>query len=154
MVLTDALMLAMSVFFLIILMYVIFRTKIGIAMRAISIDTVTAGLMGIKVNYVVLGTFLVAGILAGISGMFLALNYTIYPQLGKMVVKGFIASVIGGLGSITGAVIGALLLGLIEILLINFVGSANTPIFTFLIMILFLIVRPRGIAGIITQEKA
>jgi len=84
----------------------------------------------------------------------LGINYTLYPQLGNLVTKGFIASVIGGLGSMSGAVIGAVLLGVIETLLINFIGSGYAPVFTFLIMLVFLLVHPQGIAGSNVQEKA
>jgi branched-chain amino acid transport system permease protein len=150
----DLLMITLSLLLLFVLMYVIFRTKVGTAMRAVSMDASTAGLMGIDVNTIVLGTFIVAGMLAGVSGMFLAIKYTLYPQLGRLVVKGFIASVIGGLGSITGALIGAVLLGLMEITLINLIGSGYAPVFSFVIMLVFLILRPQGIAGIIIQEKA
>ncbi len=87
--------------------------------------------------------------------MFLGINYTLYSKLGSMVVKGFIASVIGGLGNIAGAVIGAFLLGITEVILtnINGIGSSLTPVVTFFIMIVFLLVRPQGIAGKIIKEK-
>ena len=71
-----------------------------------------------------------------------------------MITKGFIASVIGGLGNITGAVIGAILLGVTEVFFIGLVGSGITPVFLFFIMLAFLLIRPQGIAGKIVQEKA
>ena len=74
--------------------------------------------------------------------------------VGQLIVKGFIASVIGGLGSITGAMIGAVLLGVLEVTLISLVGAGIAPVFVFVIMLTFLLVRPRGIAGVIVQEKA
>ena len=117
-------------------------------------DRDTAGLMGINVFGIIQLAFFLSGALAGLSGVFLGINYTLYPQLGNLVVKGFIASVIGGLGSILGAVLGAILLGLTETLLINFVGSGYAPVFSFLIMLIFLLVRPQGIAGSNIQEKA
>jgi len=70
------------------------------------------------------------------------------------VVKGFVASVIGGLGSLPGAVIGAVLLGLLDTLSINFVGSGYAPVVTIMVMLVFLLVRPQGIAGSNIQEKA
>ena len=70
-----------------------------------------------------------------------------------MITKGFIASVIGGLGSISGALIGAILLGVVEVFLIGLVGAGWVPVCLFGIMILFLLVRPRGISGLIVQEK-
>lgn len=73
-----------------------------------------------------------------------------------MIVKGFIASVIGGLGNVAGAVIGAILLGVVEVGLtgIDTIGSGLSPVVIFIIIIVFLIVRPQGIAGIIIHEKA
>jgi branched-chain amino acid transport system permease protein len=67
---------------------------------------------------------------------------------------GFVASVIGGLGSISGALIGAVLLGVVEIFLIGLVGAGWAPVFVFIIMLVFLLLRPRGISGVIVQEKA
>lgn len=136
------------------LLLVLYRSKLGLAVRTVSFDVNTASLMGIDPDRVVMATFALSGALGGISGVFLGMNYSLYPQLGQLVVKGFIASVIGGLGSITGAVIGALLLGIIEVALIGMVGSGWMPACVFVIMLVFLLVRPRGIAGVIVQEKA
>lgn len=88
------------------------------------------------------------------AGVFLGIKYTLYPTLGSLVVKGFIASVIGGLGSLTGAIIGAVLLGLTETILLSMLGSGYSTIATFAIMLVFLLVRPQGIAGSNIQEKA
>lgn len=146
-------MLAIAMVSLIGLILLINKTKFGVALRAVSEDFSTAGLMGIDVNFIVMATFAMAGALGGISGMLLGINYTLYPQLGNMVVKGFISSVIGGLGSVYGAVIAALCLGVTEIFLIKYIGSSFTPVCLFLIVIVFLIFRPRGIAGKLIQEK-
>ena len=152
--LTDLLMLVFSSTALMILLWVLYRTKIGLAIRSLSFDVNTANLMGMDSNRVVMATFIAAGILGGVAGVFLGINYTLYPQLGQLIVKGFIASVIGGLGSITGAMIGAVLLGVLEVTLISAVGAGIAPVFVFIIMLTFLLVRPRGIAGVIVQEKA
>ena len=152
--LTDLLMLVFSSTALMILLWVLYRTKIGLAIRALSFDVNTANLMGMDSNRVVMATFIAAGILGGVAGVFLGINYTLYPQLGQLIVKGFIASVIGGLGSITGAMIGAVLLGVLEVTLISAVGAGIAPVFVFIIMLTFLLVRPRGSAGVIVQEKA
>lgn len=151
---SDLLMFVLSAISLIILLVLIQKTKLGRALRAVSFDRDVASLMGIDVIATIQLAFFISGALGGLAGVFLGINYTLYPQLGDLVVKGFIASVIGGLGSLSGAMIGAVLLGLIETLLINFVGSANAPIITFVIMLAFLIIRPRGIAGSNVQEKA
>ena len=150
----DVVTLLVSAASLIILLLVLYRSKLGLAVRTVSFDVNTASLMGIDPDLVVMATFAMSGALGGISGVFLGMNYSLYPQLGQLVVKGFVASVIGGLGSITGAVIGALLLGIFEVALIGMVGSGWMPACVFVIMLVFLLVRPRGIAGVIVQEKA
>ncbi|MDD4083104.1 MAG: branched-chain amino acid ABC transporter permease [Sphaerochaetaceae bacterium] len=151
---SDTMMFVISVIALLILGYFLQYTKQGRAIRSVSFDRETASLMGINVNNVILVTFFISGCLAGLAGVFLGINYTLYPTLGGLVVKGFIAAVIGGLGSIVGAIIGAFLLGIIETVFIYLVGSGYAPVFTFLIMLIFLLVRPRGIAGSNIQEKA
>ncbi len=150
----DVVTLLVSSGALIILLLVLYRSKLGLGVRTVSFDVNTASLMGIDPDLVVMATFAMSGALGGISGVFLGMNYSLYPQLGQLVVKGFVASVIGGLGSITGAVIGALLLGIVEVALIGVVGSGWMPACVFVIMLVFLLVRPRGIAGVIVQEKA
>ena len=130
------------------------RTKVGKAMRAVSEDNGAAQLMGINSTKVIQITFIISGVLAGIAGVFLGIKYTLYPTLGSLVVKGFIASVIGGLGSLTGAVIGAVLLGILETVLLSVLGSGYSTIATFAVMLLFLLIRPQGIAGSNVQEKA
>lgn len=151
---SDAMMLIMSAVALLVLAYIIQKTRIGRALRAVSFDRDTAQLMGIDSTRIIQLAFVLSGILAGIAGVFLGIKYTLYPSLGSLVVKGFIASVIGGLGSLTGAVIGALLLGITETLLLSLLGSGYSTIATFAIMLVFLLVRPQGIAGSNVQEKA
>lgn len=154
-IVTDVLMLGISVLALLVLMFVLQKTRLGVSIRALSMDAETCSLMGVNVNMIIMATFIVSGAFGGIGGMFLGINYTLYPSLGKLVVKGFISSVIGGLGSISGAVIGAFLLGMLEVWLIwiDGIGAGWAPVVVFLVMIVFLIVRPQGIAGRITQEK-
>jgi branched-chain amino acid transport system permease protein len=151
---SDLLMFFFSAAALVILVLVLQKTRIGRALRGVSFDRDTASLMGIDTIKIIQATFFISGALAGLAGVFLGINYTLYPTLGSLVVKGFIASVIGGLGSLSGAIIGAVLLGFIETLCIHFAGSVYTPIITFVIMLVFLLVRPRGIAGSNIQEKA
>ncbi len=110
--------------------------------------------MGIDSTRIIQLTFVISGLLAGVAGVFLGIKYTLYPTLGSLVVKGFIASVIGGLGSLTGAIIGAVLLGLTETILLSMLGSGYSTIATFAIMLVFLLVQPQGIAGSNIQEKA
>ena len=151
---SDLIMFVISSLALALLMLIIYKTRMGRALRAVSFDRDTAGLMGINVTRVIQYTFVISGAMAGLAGVFLGINYTLYPTLGSLVVKGFIASVIGGLGSLFGAIIGAFLLGFLETILLYFVGSGYSPIFIFVIMLVFLLIRPRGIAGSNIQEKA
>lgn len=151
---TDMLMFFLSIISLLTLLFVLYRTKIGLGIRAACFDVNTVQLMGMNPDFLVTMAFMMSGALGGVSGVFLGLNYTLYPQLGQMVVKGFVASVLGGLGSIFGAVAGAVLLGIIEVFFVSWVGAGWTPVFVFVVMLVFLLVRPRGIAGIIVQEKA
>ena len=151
---TDLMMLIISTVALGILAFVIQKTRIGRALRAVSFDRDTAQLMGIDSTRIIQFTFVVSGVIAGLAGVFLGIKYTLYPSLGSLVVKGFIASVIGGLGSLTGAVIGAVLLGLVETFLLSIMGSGYSTIATFAIILVFLLLRPRGIAGSNVQEKA
>ena len=153
---TDLAMLAISLVSLVILMIVLYRTPFGTALRALSMDMNAARLMGVNVNFAIAGTFFLVGVFAGLGGVFLGINYTLYPQLGKLIVKGFVASVVGGLGNIFGAVVGAILLGLFEVMLVGVpgIGSGLSPVVIFVVLLIFLIVRPQGIAGIIVKEKA
>lgn len=151
---SDAMMFVISLVALIVLAYVIQKTRLGRALRAVSFDRDTAQLMGIDSTRIIQFTFVISGLLAGVAGVFLGMKFTLYPALGSLVVKGFIASVIGGLGSLTGAVVGAVLLGVTETVLLALLGSGYNTIATFAIMLVFLLVRPQGIAGSNIQEKA
>jgi branched-chain amino acid transport system permease protein len=151
----DVYMLVFAVVALALLFIFLNKTKFGRGIRATSFDRDTASLMGIDVKRTIQITFVLAGIMAGLGGVFLGITYTLTAQLGgRVVIKGFISSIIGGLGSIQGAVIGALILGIVENLLIYFIGSGWAPVVTFVIMLAFLLIRPQGIAGVIVQDKA
>ena len=150
----DTLILFVSLAVLAVLIYLIDRTRIGLAIRAVAINPQTSKLMGINSNVIIIAVFAIAGALAGISGVLLGLKYSVYPTLGsQMMLKGFIASVVGGLGSLSGAIIAAILLGIIEVFLTYFLGSLSTPIILFGIMLVFLAVRPEGIAGRFAKDK-
>lgn len=150
----DVAILLISVGLLAALMLMINKTKMGLALRTVSIDRDTAMLMGINSNMIITVTFMIAGGLAGISGILLGSNFTIDPFLGNMVVKGFVASVIGGLGSLPGAIMGALLLGIMEVVFTVLVGDILSPAIIFVITLAFLLVRPQGISGQFVSEKA
>ncbi|QTQ12621.1 branched-chain amino acid ABC transporter permease [Treponema parvum] len=150
----NILMLVISAGALITLALVIQKTRIGRAIRAVSFDRNTSELMGINATLIIQIVFVISGIFGGLAGCFLGIKYTLTSTLGSLVVKGFIASVIGGLGSLTGAVIGAMLLGIMEAVFLSTIGSGWATIASFAVMLVFLLVRPQGIAGSNVQEKA
>ena len=150
---SDIMMFVISLVALACLLILLKKTRLGLAIRAVAMDNSTARLMGASSTLVVMSAFFIAGGLAGICGVFLGMNFTVFPQLGQMVVKGFIASIIGGLGSLGGAVAGAFLLAIAEVFIQVYMGAAYATIVTFLLMIAFLLVRPRGISGILISEK-
>lgn len=137
------------------LFYLVHYTMIGKKMRAVSFDKVTASLMGINVDRTISITFLIGTALAGASGVLYGMTYTAIqsPYLGIWPGwKAFIAAVIGGIGSIPGAVVGAYLMGISEV----YATSINSDLgfgIAFAILILVLIVRPTGLLGKKTQEK-
>ncbi len=141
---------------LLILNLVLFHTRIGMAIRAASNDMRAAALMGVDTNFVISVTFFLSGALGGIAGTLLGIAYTTYPEMGaEAMVKGFVAAVVGGLGSISGAVLGGVLLAMVETLVtMTPLGSAAAPVVVFVVLLVVLFVRPWGIAGKATDEKA
>ena len=150
----DTLIMVISLVILSALIFVINKTKIGLAIRTVAISPSTSQLMGINSSVVIMAVFAIAGALAGISGVLLGTKFSVYPSLGpSMMTKGFIVSVIGGLGSLGGAIVAAIALGVVEIFLTYWLGSLSTPIVLFGIMLLFLTVRPEGISGRFAKDK-
>jgi branched-chain amino acid transport system permease protein len=154
-IINDSLMLIITVIMFVIIAFVLFKTRLGISIRALSMDATTASLMGINVSLVISVTFFVAYAIAGMSGMFLGMSQTISPMISRIMSKATVAAVLGGLGSIGGAILGSIIVALIEVILIKipFIGSGLTPVVLFFLMILFLVVRPQGISGRFTKEK-
>lgn len=131
------------------------RTKIGKAMRAVSEDKGAAELMGINVNATISMTFAIGSALAAIAGVLLCSAYpTLQPTTGSMPgIKAFTAAVFGGIGSIPGAMIGGVLLGIIEILGKAYVSTELGDAFVFAVLILVLLVKPSGLLGKTVREK-
>jgi len=147
----------MAAVLLIGLQLVVHKTKTGMAMRAVSTDFPAARLMGIDVNKIVSFTFGTGSVLAAIGGVMWALKYPqLNPSMGLMPgLKCFIAAVIGGIGNITGAVLGGLLLGFIEIMLIAALPTLTgyRDAFAFVLLIIVLLVKPSGLLGKHQIEK-
>jgi len=144
---TYTLMLAASAITLLLLSLFLKKTKVGIAIRAASTDIWTPSLMGINIDFVISSAFFFAGILGGITGYLVGLTYSVDPFIGKVILKGIIAAILGGMGSLGGGVIAGLLLGASESLLIAEIGASLTPIVIYSSIILLLLIRPEGIAG-------
>lgn len=131
------------------------KTKAGQAMLAVSEDKGAAQLMGINVNGTISLTFAIGSALAAIAGMLLCSSYpALTPYTGSMPgIKAFVAAVFGGIGSIPGALIGGIILGLIEILSKAYISSQLSDAIVFLVLIIVLLVKPTGILGKKIQEK-
>lgn len=142
----------MIVYALIIL---INKTKIGMAMRAVSKDYDTAALMGIKINRVITFTFAVGSLLAAVgSVLYFTDRMTVFPFSGSLPgLKCFVAAVFGGIGSIPGAVIGGFILGLGETALVAMGYSTFSDAFTFVLLIVILLIKPTGLFGEKTTDK-
>ena len=131
------------------------RTKIGKAMRAVSEDKGAAELMGINVNQTISMTFAIGSALAAIAGVLLCSAYpTLQPTTGSMPgIKAFTAAVFGGIGSIPGAMVGGLLLGIIDVLGKAYVSTELGDAFVFTVLIVVLLVKPTGLLGKTVREK-
>ena len=150
---SDILSLVAAVVFLGALQLFLSRTRWGLAIRAAACDLRTAGLMGVNVTLLIGIVFFVAGLLAAVGGIFLSAKYSLYPQLGNITIKAFIAAVIGGLGSLPGAVLGSLILGLAEMLTAGFVSSQMRDMVVFSMLVVMLLVRPAGFFGKSVGDK-
>ena len=149
----DLLSMVVAVIFLTGLQLFIKKSKWGLAIRAAACDLKTAGLMGVNVNMLISIVFFVAGVLAAVGGIFLSVRYTLYPQLGGITIKAFVAAVVGGLGSLPGAVVGSLILGLAEMLTAGFISSQLRDLVVFSLLVITLLIRPTGLFGKKPLEK-
>ncbi len=147
-VITDVqiLILLVSLFLMLVLWLFIHKTKIGKAMRAVADDPLGASVVGIDPERIIFVAFLVGSALAGIAGMLISLETNIEPTMGfTAILKGMIAAIIGGIGSIPGSVFGGFFLGLAENLGIWKIPSGWKDAISFVILIIFLLFRPSGI---------
>jgi branched-chain amino acid transport system permease protein len=134
---------------MLVLDYVVHRTPVGMAMRAISWDKTFVPLMGIPVNLIISVTFAIGAGLAGAAGTMYALAYPVIdPYMGIMVGwKAFISAVVGGIGNIRGAMIGSFILGGVEIMVAAFLPSTYRDFVVFSLLLLLIVIRPYGILG-------
>ncbi len=151
----QIIVLVVAIIFMAMLQYIIYGTKFGRAMRAVSFNFETASLMGIPTDRVISTTFVLGSMLAAVAGILFGLSYPkIDPLMGIMPgLKAFIAAVLGGIGNVPGAVVGGLIIGVIE----SFVGGSRFSNFrdaiAFIILIGILLFRPSGLFGKYQAEK-
>ena len=161
---TQIMILAVTAISLAVLMWIVNATKLGRAMRATSENPKVAALMGVKPDFVISATFVIGAVLAAIAGVMFASNYgTVHHSMGFLPgLKAFTAAVFGGIGNLTGAVVGGLLLGLIEsigsgyigVLTGGVLGSHYADIFAFIVLIFVLTLRPSGLMGERVADRA
>jgi branched-chain amino acid transport system permease protein len=161
---TQILILSTTVVVLAALLWLVNKTKLGRAMRATAENPRVAGLMGVKPDFIISVTFVIGATLAAVAGIMWALNYgTVQHTMGFIPgLKAFTAAVFGGIGNLTGAMVGGVLLGLIEAIGAGYLGdltggifgSQYVEIFAFLVLILVLTLRPSGLMGERVADRA
>jgi branched-chain amino acid transport system permease protein len=131
------------------------RSRLGRAMRAVAIDREAAAMMGVDVDRVIVLTFFIGSALAGAAGVLVGLAFTqVWHLMGFTAgLKGFTAAVVGGIGNIPGAMLGGLLLGLVESFAAGFISSTYKDLIAFVVLVLVLLVRPAGLLGARIQQK-
>lgn len=140
---------------LLIVEWIIKKTKLGLAIRSASYSLEATSLMGVDTFKLILSIFLIAGSLAGVAGTLLGAKYTTYPSLGTFYTnKAFIYAVFGGLGSLPGAVVGALILGVSEAMISAYVSTTLRDLFAYFLLIVILLIRPSGLLGKSSEDKA
>jgi branched-subunit amino acid ABC-type transport system permease component len=156
--LVDVVIVASALTLMVILELLVFRTKLGTAMRAVSFNTETAALMGIPVDKVISFTFVLGSVLAAAAGFLFAMQY---PGLNQpahelwvlLGLKAFVAAVVGGIGNIRGAVLGGFLIAFIEFFGRKYLSTNLADVYVFGVLILVLLVKPSGILGTTVREK-
>lgn len=154
----DLLVVALALALMLVLQYLVFSTKLGRAMRAVSFDMRTASLMGIAVNRIVSFTFVVGSALAAAAGLLYGLKY---PGLNQpaaatwvlLGLKAFVAAVVGGIGNVRGAMLGGLLIGFVELFGAAYLSPHLRDVYVFTILIAVLLFKPTGILGSAIVEK-
>jgi branched-chain amino acid transport system permease protein len=144
-----------SAILMVALHWIVHRTKLGTAMRAVSYDIEIAGLMGIPTDRIIAFTFIIGSSLAGSASILYGLSYPkIEPLMGVLIgLKAFVAAVFGGIGNILGAAVGGIVLGLAETFVVYYGFSSFRDALAFGILIFILLFRPAGLFGVMRREK-
>jgi branched-chain amino acid transport system permease protein len=137
-----------SIVMLVFLDRLVATTRLGQGIRAVAQDADTAGLMGINIDRVISQTFIIGGLLGGAAGFLFGLQNGVIFSMGTVPgIKAFTAAVLGGIGNLRGAVLGGLLLGVVESLSISCINTSWTDVIAFVILVLVLLIRPTGLLG-------
>lgn len=145
---SDIVVFVAGLVMLILLDRLVSTTKLGRGIRAVAQDAETASLMGVNIDRTIMITFLLGGALGGVAGFLFGMGFGVSYTMGfTPALKAFTAAVLGGIGNIRGAVIGGLLLGVVESLSIAFINASYIDVVSFAILVLVLLVRPTGILG-------
>ncbi len=152
---TRALVIGAAIILMIVLQYLVRNTRLGKAMRAVSIDREAAAMMGVDVDQVIVFTFFVGSALAGAAGVLTGLVFTrVWHFMGFTAgLKGFTAAVMGGIGNIPGAMLGGFILGLAETFAVGFISSTYKDVVAFVLLVVVLLIRPRGLLGARIPQK-
>lgn len=151
----QLIILGVSIFLMLALQFIVQKTKMGKAMRAVSVDSDAAQLMGINVNSTISFTFALGSALAGAGGVLIGLYYNSVDPLMGMVpgIKAFVAAVLGGIGIIPGAAVGGFMIGLLETFSVSIGLASYKDAVVYAVLIIILLVRPAGILGKNVKEK-
>ncbi|MCD2491853.1 branched-chain amino acid ABC transporter permease [Lacrimispora sp. NSJ-141] len=151
---TQILLIVLAILLMLGLNFIVNKTKVGRGMRAVSLDRDAAALMGININMVISSTFFIGAALAGAGGVFYGIMYpTLEVSIGSFLGnKAFIAAVVGGIGSIKGAMFGGIIMGIAEIFATNLNADVGFGV-AYAILIVILLVKPAGLFGKLTTEK-
>jgi branched-chain amino acid transport system permease protein len=131
----------------------LYRTKWGLGIRASAIDIQTASLMGINNDAVAMIIFIITGVLSAVAGVFYGIKYAVFPTMGIVTIKAMIASIVGGLGSLPAAIVGSMILGVLETLVSGYISSSYRDLFSFMFLIIILLFFPNGLMGKSGDEK-
>jgi branched-chain amino acid transport system permease protein len=150
-----ALVILSAIVLMIVLTYLVRRTQFGRAMRAVALDREAAAMMGVNVDRIIVLTFFLGSALAGAAGVLNGLVFSrVWHTMGfNAGLKGFTAAVVGGIGNIPGAMLGGMVLGLVESFTVGFISPTFKESITFFVLILFLLIRPRGLLGATAVQK-
>jgi branched-chain amino acid transport system permease protein len=152
---TQAAIILSTIILLILLRFIVMRTKLGMAMRALSLNPMACSLMGIDVDVVISFTFALGSALAAAAGILVSLDSpSITPLMGNLPgIKAFVAAVLGGIGNIPGAAIGGVLIGVLETLVVGYLRPELRDAIAFAVLIVILLFKPTGLLGRVEREK-